>query len=380
MDGNISMAAERRYWLALSCIQGIGTHTAGHLVRLFGSPSALFAQSTSQLREAGISPPLIKSLQQPDWRAVDAACDWLEAAPDRQALCLTDAGYPHYLRQIPDPPPVLFAEGRVEILGRPQIGLVGSRNPTSPGLEMAADFAAQLTRSGMVVTSGLALGIDAAAHQGALGAGGCTVAVSGCGPDRVYPKSHVRLAENIRTNGVLVSEFFPGTPPLAANFPRRNRLISGLSIGVMVVEAALRSGSLITARCAAEQGREVFAVPGSIHNPLSRGCHKLIREGAKLVESHEDILEELCLQLDTQSADDSPAAVSNESITVADMSAETLELLDVMGDAPVSIDQLVERCGLTADAVSSILLLLELRGLVASQPGGTYSRLQRDNT
>ena len=369
-----------RLWLALACISGIGATTAEHLIRLAGSLPALFRAPAAELAGMGLSPAVARALQEPDWAAVDQACEWQAAAADRTIIHLADSRYPYYLRQIPDPPLVLFVQGQPDTLARRQIGIVGSRNPTPDGAGIAADFAGRLAGTGLVITSGMALGIDAAAHAGAMRAGGRTLAVAGCGPDRVYPRAHRRLAAEIRANGALVSEFFPGTPPLAVHFPRRNRIISGLSMGVMVVEAALRSGSLITARCAAEQGREVFAVPGSIHSPQARGCHRLIKQGAKLVESEQDIFEELHSIADINvisGPDEQSAAVK---LQVEDLSTESVKVLDLMGSAPVSVDQLVERSGLTADSVSSILLLLELRGLVASQPGGTYSRLRRDNT
>ena len=369
-----------RFWLALARISGIGARTAEHLIRLAGSLPTLFQSTTTDLTALGIAPPLIQALQQPDWQAVDKACEWLEAAADRTIVHLTDGHYPHYLRQIPDPPLVLFVQGQLQALARPQLGIVGSRNPTADGAGIAADFAARLVGAGMTITSGMALGIDAAAHTGAMRAGGSTVAVAGCGPDRVYPKSHRRLAAEIREHGALVTEFFPGTPPLAGHFPRRNRIISGLSTGIMVVEAALRSGSLITARYAAEQGREVFAVPGSIHSPQARGCHRLLKQGAKLVETEQDILEELHSITTINGMVEGAEQPGDVELQVDDLSTESVQILELMGSAPVSVDRLVERSGLTADAVSSILLLLELRGLVASQPGGTYSRLRRDNT
>ena len=260
---------------------------------------------------------------------------------------------------------MLFARGDVALLQNPQLAIVGSRNPSVVGRETAQEFARTLAASGMTITSGLALGIDAASHQGALDGGGQTVAVFGTGLDRVYPAKNRALAHAIvEAGGVLLSEYPPGTEPLPGNFPRRNRIISGLSLGTLVVEAALRSGSLITARYAVEQGREVFAIPGSIHNPLARGCHQLIRQGAKLVEGARDILEELAPQLNAILAEPEPP----EPSTGPD--GEHRMLLACMGDGTSSVDQLVERSGLTADAVSSMLLLLELQGYVVSTAGG----------
>ncbi|GAB4350631.1 MAG: DNA-processing protein DprA [Immundisolibacter sp.] len=274
-------------------------------------------------------------------------------------------GYPSRLAQIADPPPVLLMQGEASVLDAPQIAIVGSRNATPAGRDIAYELAAALAEAGLSVTSGLAEGIDAAAHRGALAAGGGTLAVLGTGPDRVYPRQHKELAHAISAGGLLISEQPVGTPPRPFNFPRRNRIISGLSLGVLVVEAGPRSGSLITARLAADQGREVFAVPGGIHNPLARGCHALIREGAKLVESVTDILEEL------------PAVPSGQMAAKAAPStrdAQDHPLLACLGDSPASVDLLVQRSGLTVDEVSTMLLTLQLDGLVTALPGGLYGR------
>ncbi|NHZ69869.1 MAG: DNA-protecting protein DprA, partial [Thermotogales bacterium] len=295
----------------------------------------------------------------------------------RLLTCL-DPGYPALLKEIPDPPALLFVHGDPDYLNQPQLAVVGSRNPSHDGAALAREFSAHLASSGLTITSGLATGIDGAAHQGALQAGGGTVAVTGTGLDRVYPAKHRQLAHQIAENGALVSEFPPGTLPLPENFPRRNRIISGLSLGTLVVEAALRSGSLITAHAALEQGREVFAIPGSIHNPLARGCHALIREGAKLVETGDHILEELAslVTLCLSQANDgvTPKSAAGISENPANLDAEYFNLLDLMGYEPVSVDQLVQRSGLTPEQVSSMLLLLELENHVNSSPGGRYSR------
>jgi DNA processing protein len=373
MDGSDTITESLRCWLALHNISGLGPQAVEQLRRHTGSVTAIFELTAAELARTGVTGDPARQILSPDWRLVDRQCDWLLHG-DHTLLTWTDVHYPALLREIPDPPLLLFVSGDPGLLCRPQLGIVGSRNPSPVGRECAAEFAARLARLGCVVTSGLATGIDAAAHEGALGQDGLTIAVQGCGPDRIYPRRHRQLAGRIRESGVLVTEFSPGMPPLAANFPRRNRIISGLSLGVLVVEAALRSGSLITARFAVEQGREVFAVPGSIRNPLARGCHALIRQGAKLVETVDDIVEE-CGPL---------LAVAKEGIMAPadlrqkdqDPEPEHVALLDAMGDAPVSVDVLVDRSGLTADAVSSMLLLLELRGLVAAQPGGMYSRLR----
>ncbi len=302
----------------------------------------------------------------PEWRGVDADLAWLER-PGHHLLTLADPGYPPALREIPDPPPLLFVAGDPQTLTRRQIAVVGSRNPTPGGRELAVTLARGLAGAGVTVTSGLALGIDAAAHRGALAAGGRSVAVAGTGPDRVYPSAHRGLAGEVAAAGAMVSEFPTGTPPLRHHFPRRNRIISGLSLGVVVVEAALRSGSRITARHAADQGREVFAVPGAVGNPLARGCHALLRDGAKLVESVADILEEI----DPAGRRDAEAPRND---TPERCDGVERRVLAAMGHAPVAVDTLVERSGLTADAVSAILLTLELRGLAAPVPGGRYVR------
>jgi DNA processing protein len=250
--------------------------------------------------------------------------------------------------------------------------VVGTRHPTPAGKETARSFASQLSASGIVITSGLALGVDAEAHYGALLSKGQTIAVMGTGPDQIYPARHRELAYAIVENGALVSELPPGVPALAENFPRRNRIISGLSLGTLVVEAAARSGSLITAQLAAEQGREVFAIPGSIHNVMAKGCHRLIRQGAKLVETTADILEELgplATIVSSTTAEELP-------VDLSELDEDLRDLLFHLGHGPVSVDWLVERCGLTAEAVSSMLLILELQGLVTAAPGGLYSRLR----
>ncbi|MEX2516374.1 MAG: DNA-processing protein DprA [Gammaproteobacteria bacterium] len=365
---------QQRQFLALALTPGFGPQTLSRLAPEVGNIGDIRSLPDSQLQQAGVSAQVIKSLKNPDWAGVDRAQAWAEH-PHQHLLTLADSNYPVLLQEIHDPPLLLFVRGELATLSQPQLGIVGSRNPTVSGMETAADFAASLARAGLTISSGLATGIDAAAHQGALQAGHQfkTLAVTGCGLDRVYPQRHRALADDIAANGALVSEFPPGTPPLARHFPRRNRIISGLSLGVLVVEAAQRSGSLITARLALEQNREVFAIPGSIHSPTARGCHALIRQGAKLVETARDITEELVPLLGFQLASQ-PAAETTEP---ADLPGpEYAELYALMDDAPSSVDVLVARSGLTADAVSSMLLILELRGLVTSQPGGTYSRLR----
>jgi DNA processing protein len=367
------------YWLALHRAPGIGNRGCLKLLSEFDSPATIFEAGADQLRSIGLRPESIDYLANPDWEAVDRDLEWL-AQPGNDIMTCQDPDYPVLLKEVSDPPALLFIHGDPDYLSQPQLAIVGSRNPSHDGRSLAAEFAAHLACCGLTITSGLASGIDAASHHGALRAGGGTVAVTGTGLDRVYPARHRELAHQIAENGTLVSEFPPGTGPLAANFPRRNRIISGLSLGTLVVEAALRSGSLITARAALEQGREVFAIPGSIHNPLTRGCHALIREGAKLVETGEHILEELAplislalSQADKKPVTDQPSGNNQETTKLA---GEYLQLLDFMCYQPVSIDQLVERSGLTPEQVSSMLLVLELEDHIVGGAGGRYTRIR----
>ncbi len=362
-----------RDWLVLHHATGIGGHTLRQLFDSFSGPSAILAATGTQLSAAGLSRPAIEALRETDPPGVARDLEWLQQ-PGNHLLTWQHPHYPPLLAQLPDPPPLLYVHGDATLLCEPQLAMVGSRNPTASGRQTATDFARHLAAAGLTITSGLALGIDTASHQGALDAGVPTIAVMGTGLDRVYPASNRELARRIAERGALVSEFPIGTPPLAENFPRRNRIISGLSLGTLVVEAALRSGSLISARLAAEQGREVFAIPGSIHNPLARGCHLLIRQGAKLVETAHDIIEELgplasvCQpdRIDADTPRDEPGQLAEEYA----------QLLENMGFDPVPIDRLVTMCGLTPAEVSSMLLQLEMDGYVASNPGGIYNRLK----
>jgi DNA processing protein len=365
--------------LALHRAPAIGNRRCLKLLSEFGSPATIFEAGANHLRSIGLRPESIDYLVNPDWEAVDRDLDWL-AQPGNSIMSCSDPDYPVLLKEISDPPALLFIHGDPIYLSRPQLAIVGSRNPSHDGLSLAAEFAAHLACCGLTITSGLASGIDAASHRGALRGGGDTVAVTGTGLDRVYPAQHRELAHQIAENGTLVSEFPPGTGPLAANFPRRNRIISGLCLGTLVVEAALRSGSLITARAALEQGREVFAIPGSIHNPLTRGCHALIREGAKLVETGDHILEELAplISVCLSQAVKKPATdqASEKKQEPEKLASEYLQLLDFMGYDPVSIDQLVERSGLTPEQVSSMLLVLELEDHIVGGAGGRYTRIR----
>jgi len=364
--------ADPAWLLALLRAPGIGPVRFARLLEHFGSAAAVFAADRAEWSALDLSEAALEYLRHPDWRRVEQDLAWLEQ-PDNHLLRLDDPRYPYLVRQIPYPPPLLFVHGDLSCLRAPQLAIVGTRNPTPLGRETAHRFAAHLAEAGLVITSGLAFGIDAAAHQGALAGGGRTIAVMGTSLDRVYPARHRDLAHAVADHGALVSELSTGTPAAAENFPRRNRLISGLALGVLVVEAAIRSGSLITARQANEQGREVFAIPGSIHNPLAKGCHSLIRQGAKLVETADDILEELGALAAVAGEADRPVAALPPAVALDD---EYQQLLAAIGDQSVGVDLLVDRCGLTANDVSSMLLILELNGYVATVPGGLYCRLK----
>ncbi len=360
-------------WLRLARVPGVGPVAFARLLAHCGSAAAALRAGPDDWRAAGVAatPPG----EEPD---ITPDLAWLEQ-PGHHLLRLGEAGYPPRLAEIAHPPPLLFVAGDPELLQLPQLAIVGSRNPTGAGRSNARQFASHLARAGLAITSGLALGIDGAAHEGALAADGITVAVAGTGLDRVYPARHRALARRIAERGALVSEFPIGTAPAAGNFPRRNRTLSGLALGVLVVEAAVRSGSLITARHAAEQGREVFAIPGSIHNPLARGCHALIRGGAKLVETADDILEELGPVID-YAALRAPAAPEQATPAPAAPAADPQQaaLLACIDYEPTPLDLIIQRSGLTADAVSSMLLIMELNGMVALESGGCYVRLDAE--
>jgi DNA processing protein len=348
-------------WLRLTLVPGVGGRGLRKLLAELGLPSQVLAAGRGTLA-AIVGEPLADRIVADDGRAgVDAALQWA-SQPGCAVVTLADAAYPRRLLEIPDPPALLYVRGRVELLARDSLAVVGSRNATRQGLDNAGNFARALSGAGLTIVSGLALGIDAAAHRGALDEAASTVAVLGTGIDVVYPPRNADLFAAIAERGAIATEFPLGTPALAANFPRRNRLISGLARGVLVVEAALASGSLITARTAADQGREVFAIPGSIHSPLSKGCHELIRQGAKLVESAQDVLDEL-------------AGVARAPTASRAPEEEAHELLEHLGHDPCNVDTLCRRSGLTADTVSAILLQLELEGRVASLPGGRYQRV-----
>ncbi len=360
-------------WLTLRRLPKSGNRTQLDLLEHFGSIDNIFSAGRNLLEKTltGKHEAIDVILSGPDEESLKPELDWL-SEPGHHLLVWSDPDYPPLLREIPDPPVMLYIIGDRQLLSSPQLAVVGSRNPTPMGRENARAFAKSLAAAGLTVTSGMALGIDGAAHRGALEAGGKSIAVTGTGLDRVYPARHRDLAHDIVKQGALVSEFPLGTPPKPENFPVRNRLISGFSLGTLVVEAALASGSLITARLAAEQGREVFAIPGSIHSPQARGCHALIRQGAKLVETAQDILEELgpLASIACQPTHEitTPARLTDAPVTA---------LLEHIGHDPVSIDALIERSGLTADAVSSMLLQMELNGHVSRCPGGKVQRISR---
>ena len=346
--------------------------TAEHVRALFevtGGESSVECPA-HMLRGVRIPPAARAFLAAPDEAELLRDLRWIESSGAKLLLC-TDTAYPPMLAQTPGAPAVLFVLGSIEALHSPQLAMVGSRNPTAAGRNTARAFAAGFARAGLTITSGLAVGVDAASHQGALQVDGVTVAVFGTGLDAVYPSENASLAARIRESGALISEFPPRTEPSKRNFPRRNRIISGLSHGTLVVEATCRSGSLITARYAGEQGRDVFAIPGSIHSPLSRGCHKLIREGAKLVEEPGDVLSELQIPVHGQRV----MAARRRRKTGTPLDKEYEMLLDALGFEPATIDGLVERTGLPSDSLASMLLILELEGCVAALPGGRYDRI-----
>jgi DNA processing protein len=366
---------EARDWLRLAAIPGLGGASQRLLLKAFGLPEAIFSASAAALA-AVVGETLARRVAEaPDEAALEAGLAWL-AEPGNHLLTLADPDYPPRLLDTDDPPPLLYVKGRVDLLAQPALAVVGSRNGSRQGEQNALAFASALSSSGLTVVSGLALGIDTAAHRGGLAGAGSTVAVIGTGPDRIYPARNADLAREIAAQGAIVSEFPVGTPALPANFPRRNRIIAGLSQGCLVVEAAERSGSLITARLAAEAGREVFAIPGSIHSPHSRGCHKLIKQGAKLVECAQDILEELRLPdpLARRAAGRPGGAVARDPRAGARDEGEA-KLLDALGADPCTLDSLMQRTNLTADTLLAMLLPLELEGRVVQLPGGLYQRL-----
>ncbi len=364
--------SDSRAQLALWRTPGVGPRLFRDLLARFGNAAATLDAGSEAWRALGLDDGLRQALAAPDWAGADRDLSWEQASDNHHILFQGQPLYPERLAEIPAAPPVLFVLGDPELLAYPQLGIVGSRKPTAGGRQSARDFAAHLAAAGLGITSGLALGVDSAAHEGALAGGGYTIAVTATGPDRIYPARNRDLAKRISEGGAIITEFPTGVSARPDHFPRRNRIISGLSLGVLVVEAGLRSGSLITARYALEHDREVFAIPGSIHNPLAKGCHRLIRRGqAKLVEQAADILEEIPAQLSLPpelSADTEAEGVS--AATDPDHAA----VLEAIGHDPVTLDTVLQRTGLTPDAVSSILLILELQGHVTAMSGGRYAR------
>lgn len=348
-------------WLTLSLTRGLGGEGARRLLKEFGSPEAIFSVSPGSLKsvvKADVAGEISKGV---DDELLVPTLDWLENS-NNHIVTLADGDYPQALLNIPDPPLLLYVKGHRDLLNQVALAIVGSRNATPQGIHNAEAFAQSLSEAGLCIISGMAHGIDAAAHRGALRGQGGSIAIVGTGLDKVYPAANRDLAHVLADQGALVSEFPLGTPPLAANFPRRNRLISGMSIGCLVVEASLQSGSLITARLALEQGRDVFAIPGSIHAPQSKGCHSLIKQGAKLVEAAQDILEEL-------------GGLAITPANGTDTQGTCSALLEHLGYDPVDVDTLGTRCGLTVAELSAMLLALELDGRISVLPGGLYQRI-----
>ena len=354
------MDIELASWLTLSQIPGLGNEGLRRLLKIFGTPTQIFSTPMYDLQRVvhpSIALNITKGL---DETALTPIASWLDD-PQNYIITLADPDYPQALLNIPDPPILLYVKGRRDLLNHPALAIVGSRNATPQGLNNAEAFAHAASGVGLCIVSGMAHGIDTAAHLGGLQGHGSSIGIVGTGLDKVYPAANRQLAHRLATEGALISEYALGTPPLAANFPRRNRIISGLSLGCLVIEASLQSGSLITARMALEQGREVFAIPGSIHAPQAKGCHHLIKQGAKLVECGQDILDELG---------------HFQTIEILEsVMPEKHPLLTHLGFDPVDMDNLSQRSGLTIEALSAILLQLELNGDITTLPGGLYQRI-----
>ncbi len=373
-------------WLILNRIPGFGSRKILQLLTHVEEPAQIVNAPGGQLKQWGFSAKAIDFLGHDPEQALVDDLDWL--GDDKHIVTFEQPQYPSLLREITDPPLLLYVQGNVSVLNSPQLAIVGSRNPTAQGKNNAEEFASALSQSGMVVTSGMALGIDAAAHEGALKSHQPTIAIMGTGLDRVYPARHRDLAHRISEQGALVSEFAIGTGVKPGHFPKRNRIISGLSLGVLVVEAAIKSGSLITAKLAMDQGREVFAIPGSIHNPLARGCHLLIRDGAKLVETANDVVEELSAMalFNTKKVEGKQSSENNHKNSASlsktgthlagNLDNEQQAILDVIDFSTTPVDVIVERSRLSVEVVSGTLLILELEGYIASEQGG-YSKITR---
>ena len=363
-------------WMALSRAPALTVPILSAALERLGGIAGFIESSDEARRQAGVPAAAREYLKSASSAPSTVERAWIRN-PHHHLVAFTDPRYPCTLHGLERRPIVLYVAGKPEVLNDPQLSIVGSRNPTPAGRDTAFDFAEALAARGLAITSGLAEGIDSAAHRGALAAQGVTLAVLGNGIDRVYPRSNQGLSEEIRFRGALISEFPLGTPPRRENFPQRNRVIAGLSLGTLVVEAARRSGSLITARLAGDQNRELFAVPGSIHNPLSRGCHELIRQGAKLTETAADILSELNFSAFLRAGCSASGSPGSAAELEAGMDKEHKILLDALGFDPADLDVLVVRTGFKAEAVSSMMLILELEGHVQAAPGGRYSRVVR---
>lgn len=358
---------ERASWVSLHQIQGLGPTHIYQLLRKFGTPEKIFTASTKQLKEV-VSNNIANAINTyTPTKALQSTLNWLKK-DNTHIVTLADEEYPQRLLETSSPPAILYAIGDLKWLNHNAIAIVGSRNATPQGENNAVNFAQEMCNQGLCVVSGMALGIDGAAHRGAIKSIGATIAVVGTGLDIVYPAKHRELAHQITERGLIISEFPLGTPSKPANFPRRNRIISGLSLGCLVVEANVKSGTLITARLAMEQGREVFAIPGSIHSPVSKGCHQLIKQGAKLVENVEDILDELKSII----PEHDPIGLTAQT---GEKPLKSNSLLGLMGFEAISFESLLESSALTTEALSSMLMLLELEGKVTALAGGKYQRL-----
>jgi DNA processing protein len=377
----VEAATQQRDWLTMLNAPSTGGASLIKLIETMGDVSALVSADARELTRHGLGESTVAAITRPDEAAIDYAEEWL-SQPNRHLICWDNDDYPALLRRINGPPAALFVDGDPGSLWQPQIAIIGSRNPTAGGLDHARDFATALARQGMTITSGLASGIDSAAHSAALDAGAQTIAVNGTGLDIIYPASSRKVAGRIPSQGAMISELPLGSPPKRQHFPARNRIISGLSLAVLVIEAGLNSGTLITARKAGEQGRDVFALPGSLHNPMAKGCHRLIKEGARLVETTNDIMQELGplaaeLQMEIQQRLDQPV---NQTDKPVQKKANLLDdpdyrtLWDVLGFDPKPVDSIIVQTGLSAREVSSMLLMMELNGLVKKQDNGRFFR------
>lgn len=354
-------------WLALNDVPGLNNQNKLKLIRTFATINHLFHATRDQLEALHLKPESIRAFQQPNWHKIEHSLTWHQSS-SHQILHYASPEYPEQLKEIHNPPLILYIKGNKELLNTPQIAMIGSRRPTSAGNENAFHFARCFAENGLTITSGLAKGIDTQAHLGALAATSKTVAVLGSGVDTIYPQSNTKLANTIAEQGLLLSEYAPNTPPKTYHFPERNRIISGLSLGVVIVEATLKSGSLITAKYALEQNKEVFAIPSSIHNAMAKGCHKLIKEGAKLVEGYADVIEEIAF------TPSKPPVTHLKIKEKPPVNATPCPLLNHIDYAPTSLDLILTRSKISLSIVSSLLIELELKGLISASPNG-YQRL-----